>query len=327
MTKSIFNILDKLTTAEPTRNDLNYLIKKSYQISISFLRAKFQSKLSSLSIDAGGIEDLAMDAIVPLFVKNKENQLGIFWTLKNWNDPILSDEDANYFLSRIIWRRVDQSVTKLLKERDPVFAKILKTLNYCISNNEYCKTRYFGTIYVLKSSSNNVIDGPLINDKSFNLIPNNLFANKQVKLFENIFEYLAEKDIFYPAIPLNLLVLRIKNYYAIEAPNFNQHENSISDQIFLDSIVENALLGIKEKLYNDYVSKNKMSSEEAIMIYTSFTNISDDLLSGGMHGSLFSYLKHQNLSLTKELYYSKYNNKVSYLLSLFKNDLVEHIHT
>ena len=49
--------------------------------------------------------------------------------MEKWNDSIDSEGSANYFLSRIIWRRVDQTVTKLYKENDPVFDKILKIEN------------------------------------------------------------------------------------------------------------------------------------------------------------------------------------------------------
>lgn len=326
MTKSIFDILNGLKDSDPPRIELNFLIKKSYQISISFLKAKFSTKLSSLSLDGNGIEDLAMDAIVPLFVKNKEGVLGINWALQKWNDPILNDVDADYFLSRIIWRRVDQSVTKILKERDPIFAKILKTLNFCVSANEYCKVRYFGTVFVIKASTHpKVIDGPVINEDNFNLIPNNFFAEKQTKLFEKIFNYLDKQTDYFPAVPLNLLVQRVKNYHSDNTEVQKQAEFSLSDQLFLNNIVEEALEGTKEKIDVYYVSKNKMNESEAEMIYASFTNIAQDLLHGGMHGSLYSYLKHQNSSLTKEVFYSKYNNKVSYLLSLFKNELADNI--
>lgn len=326
MTKSIFDILNRLKDADPVRTELNFIIKKSYTISISFLKAKFSSKLSSLSLDGNGLEDLAMDAIVPLFVKNKEGVLGISWALQKWNDPILNDVDADYFLSRIIWRRVDQSVTKLLKERDPIFAKILKTLNFCISTNEYRKERYFGTVFVIKASTTSkLIDAPVINEENFYMIPNNFFGDKQTNLFEKIFTFLEEQTEYFPAIPLNLLVQSVKNYHSGNTEINSQYDFSMSDQLFLNNIVEDALGGIKEKLDVYYVSKNKMSPSEAEMIYASFTDISEDLLAGGMYGSLFSYLKHQNPNLTKEIFYSKYNNRVSYLLSLLKKDLAENI--
>ena len=326
MTKNILDILNSLKVAEPVRTELNFIIKKSYTISISFLKAKFASKLSSLSLDGNGLEDLAMDAIVPLFVKNKEGVLGISWALQKWKDPILNDVDADYFLSRIIWRRVDQSVTKLLKERDPIFAKILKTLNFCISTNEYQKVRYFGTVYVMKvSTPQNEINGPVINEENFYMIPNNFFGDKQTNLFEKIFTYLEEQTEFFPAIPLNLLVQSVKNYHSDDTEKLSQYDYSMSDQLFLNTIVEVALGGIKEKLDVYYVSKNKMSHSEAEMIYASFTDISKDFLNGGMHGSLYSYLKHQDSSLTKDIFYSKYNNRVSYLLSLLKKDLADNI--
>ena len=69
----IIDILNKIKFSEPSRLELNFLISKSYQISISFLKSKFASKLDFLSGDQHGIEEIAMDAIVPFFVKSSNN--------------------------------------------------------------------------------------------------------------------------------------------------------------------------------------------------------------------------------------------------------------
>ena len=329
MKESIFqlhNIFTKLNKNDLSRNEQNFLIKKSYQISISFLKAKFSTKLNFLSLDESGLEDLAMDAIVPLFVKNRYNTLGILRALQKWNDPIENDADADYFLSRIIWRRVDQSVTKILKERDPIFAKILKTLKVCIANNNYRQVRHFGTVFILKySSQNKIIDGPVINEENFDLLPMEYFTYKQKKLFDIIFNYLENETDYFPAIPLNILVKRIRNYHYSIINDSDENEVSFDEKFSFDLIVEDALSSIKEKLDIYYVAKNKMTEDEAEMIYASFSNISEDLVHGGIQDSLFAYLKHHNPSLTKEVFYSKYNNRMSYLLSLFKSDLIEKV--
>lgn len=323
-TVTLKNLFSKLNSTELNRDELNFLIKKSYQISISFLKSKFSSKLNFLSLNENGLNDLAMDAIVPLFVKNKDNILGILKALQKWNDPIETDSDADYFLSRIIWRRVDQSVTKLLKDRDPIFGKILKTVKVCIANNNYKQVRHFGTVFILKDNlPKTVIDGPVINEENFNRLPMEYFSYKQTKLFEIIFNHLENETVYCTAIPLNLLVKRIRNFHNTAIHEISETDVSYADKFSFNLIVEEALHSIKNKLHIDYVSKNKMTDDEAKMIYASFSNISEDLLHGGLNNSLFSYLKHNNPTITKKDFYSKYNNRMSYLLSLFKSNLAE----
>ena len=74
---SLHIILSRFRTNNQSRKDINYLIEKSYIISLSFLKVNFKSKLQFLKSDTQSIEDIAMDAIVPLFVKSKFDLLGI----------------------------------------------------------------------------------------------------------------------------------------------------------------------------------------------------------------------------------------------------------
>jgi hypothetical protein len=90
-------------------------------------------------------------------------------------------------------------------------------------------------------------------------------------------------------------------------------------------VVEEAMVSVREKLDTYYVSKNKLSTGEADLMYASFSNIAKDMLNGGLHDSLYEYLKDHDNSLTKELFYVKYYNRMNYLLSLFKNQLVDNI--
>ena len=179
----------------------------------AFLKSKFLSQLNYLKNDDLTVDDIARDAIIPLFVKNNSDQLGICRSLETWNDKLNSQSDADYFLSRIIWRRVDQTVTKLYKQRDPIFDKILKTLNVSIKNQGLSKVRYFGTVYIMQNKGSEVI-GEVVTEESFNAIKEKYFGMKHKEMFHNLFEYLLINTNFAPAIPLNLLVKRIKLYHA-----------------------------------------------------------------------------------------------------------------
>ena len=320
----IIDILNKIRFSELTRIELNFLISKSYQISISFLKSKFASKLDFLSTDQQGLEEIAMDAIVPFFVKNSQNDYGLQRSLEKWNDPIETNSDASYFMSRIIWRRIDQAVTKILKERDPIFEKIIKTLHVCIKNNGYRKVRYFGTLYILQDSSYE-IDANVIDEEKFNELPLEIFGLKQTKLFTSIFHFIESKTVFCKAIPLNLLVKRVKYYHTDLIDAGYEGQTITSDKYSLDIVVEEAKHSIKEKLDTYYVSKNKLTALEADMMYASFDNIAKDMLNGGLHDSLYDYLKDHDNSLTKNIFYAKYYNRMNYLLSIFKTKLVENI--
>ena len=321
---NLAEILNEVQFSNISRKNINFLISKSYRISNSFLQAKFKNNLKSLQNDILTIDDIAMTAIIPLFLKNEDGEMGIKSSISKWNDKLETESDCEFFLSRIIWRRVDQAVTKILKERDPFFEKILKTLNVCINTTELKKIRFFGTVLILENQFSKITK-PVIDEDRFNLIPEKSFTFKQAELFLNIFDYLKTNTDFSPAIPLNLLVKRIKNSFLNEIYFQTGYSFNNIEEISLQEIVNNGLTDIKKKLDINYVSKNKIGQEDADFIYGAFNNISKDMLNGGMHDSLFSYLKDYNQSLTREIFYAKYHHIMNYLLTQFKNNISKNV--
>ncbi|MCW8850768.1 MAG: hypothetical protein OQJ81_12375 [Melioribacteraceae bacterium] len=288
------------------------------------MNAKFKNKLKSLKNDILTYDDIAMAAIIPLFVKNKNGEIAIKSSISNWKDELETESDYEYFLSKIIWRRVDQAVTGILKERDPFFEKILKTLNVCINTTELKKIRYFGTVLVLENQFSSVTK-PVITETEFSLIPEKLFTLKQSELFFNIFHYIKENTHYAPAIPLNLLVKRIRNSFLSEIKFLSCSGFNAPDEMSINEIVNNGLIEVKEKLDIYYVSKNKIRKDDADFIYAAFKNISKDMMNGGIQDSLFNYLKDFNKTLTKDTFYIKYHHIMNYLLTNFKNNIKKNV--
>jgi hypothetical protein len=68
------------------------------------------------------IENIAADAIAPLFSCNgTDNIIGIKKSLEQWEKPIENEAGADFFIHKVVWSRIAQHITKLLKETDPVF--------------------------------------------------------------------------------------------------------------------------------------------------------------------------------------------------------------
>lgn len=317
-------LLDKVKTSVYNRVELNSLVEYTYLIALSFLKVNFASKLKFLESENRNLEDIAMDSIIPLFVKTTNGKLGIQNSIAAWDEDLNSATNSSYFISKLIWKRVEQTVTNILKERDPIFNKILKTLNTCISNNNLRKERYFGTVIIQPECSED-FHGKLIPPEEFNRIPNRIFCLKQMELFNSLFAYIAEDTNYSIAIPLNVLVQKIKDFYN------NIYDNRFDDsyyscpEIIYRNIIEDGLKSIEDKIDCFYVAKNKLSPDESEMIISSFHSIAEDVVYGGMKGSLFAYLKHFNKSLTKDIFYSKYHHIMNYLLSNFKNSIAENL--
>ncbi|MCB0748381.1 MAG: hypothetical protein KDC90_13045 [Ignavibacteriae bacterium] len=313
-------LLKKIQQDTITQAELKTIIEFCFNTSASILHNYYKTKIDKKNYSKEFVDDLAIDAIVPLFIKNKSGVLGIKRAMDNWSDQIADDADAEFFISRLIWKRTDQAITNMLKEQDPIFNKILKTLNICITTSNIKKIRYLGTVYVVENQTE-VLDGNLIKNENFKNIPNDLFGYKQVILFEKLFDYLKRETHFTPAIPLNLMIKRVKEYY-IQKHFHSKSVHAEQDNIFLyDDIVQIGLNSIKEQLDTYYVPNYRLNENDAELIMSSFKNISEDLLNGGMNGSLYDYLKSQNVSLSSEKFYSDYHSIMNYLFNNFKKQI------
>jgi hypothetical protein len=78
-----------------------------------------------------------------------------------------------------------------------------------------------GTIYIVPSEYNE-IRGRIIREDEFNQIPTSLF-NFNNKILQKIFSYIQKDTEFADAIPLNLLILRIKE---AEISSFESQDSS-----------------------------------------------------------------------------------------------------
>ena len=319
---NVLELLLKARDEELSRKEMNFLVEYSYKISIAFLKSKFLSQLNFLRNGDITVEDIAIDAIIPLYINNTSNQLGICRSLEMWNDSLKSKSDADYFLSRIIWRRVDQTVTKLYKQRDPIFDKILKVLNVNIKKLNLCKVRYFGTVYIMQDKGSELV-GEVISENIFNSLKDEYFGLKHKEMLPKLFEYLLNETDYAPAIPMNALVKRIKYHHAMRLESSYSEEPETGDLITINEIVNEGLCSVKQKLNDFYLTKNRLTLEETKNIYSAFVTISKDAMNGGINDSLYKYLKDFDPTLSKKTFYSKYQNIMNYLLSGFKKSISE----
>ncbi|MFZ1289599.1 MAG: hypothetical protein WAR79_05900 [Melioribacteraceae bacterium] len=319
---SLLQLIQKIKNETINLTEINLLVEYSSKIAISFLKTNYKSKINYRLYYQDTIEDIAIDSIVPLFIKNNSGVLGLKRSLENWTTPIDTEEESNFFLSKIIWKRTDQALTNSLKEKDPFFEKILKTLSLCVTKNNLRKLRYFGTVYIVQDNLAE-LDSNLIKYESFKNIPSEIFGFKQIVLFDKLFEYLKTKTEFTPAIPLNLLIKRIKEYH-LEKSKIEEIEYTTEDNSFIyDEILKLGLNSIQEKIDTFYIPNERVTKDDAELLMTSFEDIAKDMLNGGMSGSLFDYLKFRKNTLTSEQFYKNYHTVMNNLLKNLKIKLVE----
>lgn len=305
------------------QSSLNCLIEKSYKAALTYVRYNYRRINKFLAAVDSLTEDLALESVAPLFCAESDNQvLPIIREYKFWQPPIHTEEDAVYFLNKVTASRVEQFLSHLLKERDPFFAKTLDSVNYLIKKNGFKKVRYFGQRYIVSEDCDE-INAKVIDQDSFESLPSELFQNQKTVL-ENIFIYIKEETEFFPAIPLNALVNRLRelNLKSYSAAPF---ENSSSSRFEVDEIVYAGLCTALQKLQESYATTQKLSQCECENFKKALKDMAEDLKDGGINRGLFEYLQPHAKGLTKMEYQEKHHNILEYLLKVMKSTIKEEI--
>jgi hypothetical protein len=139
---------------------------------LSTLRFNYKRIHKIIDRDELSLDDIAIDSIASLFVRDAEGKFSAITSAFNsWQPPIQTEEEALYFLNKLIQKRVEQHISFLLREFDPFFSKLMDSVNYLIKKNNFKKVNCFGTVYINNSDSESI---------SGKTIPVDEFENKRL---------------------------------------------------------------------------------------------------------------------------------------------------
>jgi hypothetical protein len=313
MLPDVFILLEKLSAGTASHTEINILIKISSRIAKAYISRNY-SRMSRLNeYFQANQDEIAMDAIAGLFCRDKEDKnYSIINSFNAWQPPIETKEDALYFLNKITASCVEQYLSEMLREADPVFSKIYNSVGYALRKKGYKKSMHAGCKYIVKTAeiefNRNHIDAD-----SFGRIPLNIF-NGRDKYLDDLFDYI-ESAGFVPAIPLNQLVARLKNIY-LNYPS--RLDDSLNDNFKIDEIISFAVKEIDNFLQEKYVKKDKITPAEAGHFLSALKDMSFDLKDGGLNPGIYTYLEKYIPGLQNLDSYDKYHNILEYLLKLLK---------
>jgi len=320
---SYYNFLRKLCNGEYNQREINNFVEQLFKLTLSYIRFRYNKIKRVAELNYNTIEDIAVEAIAPLFQRSNDTQnFAITDEIRKWNPPIESEDSAKFFINKLIAKRVEQHISFMLRESDPFFSRILDSLNYIIRKTGYCKTNYLGKIYITENGNSEII-WKVISVEEFENIPA-VLLNDRKKLFSAIFNYLRTETDYFPAIPLNELIIRLKhiNGTGYLAPN---NTNEFADKMEINEFVKRGLKKTENKMKEVYLNKGKLTQNEYESFRSALKTMAEDLQDGGINRGLFLYLQPYFSEITDEEYQDKYHNILEYLLRLLKEKIAEEL--
>lgn len=291
-------------------------------IALRILRNKFQSNIGQFPQQVLTIQDLATDAITPLFIKDKSGELPIRKALLNWDKEINDEAAAFFFLSQIIGIRVEQEISKKLKEVDPFFGKILRSINHLVETNKIKKVSWFGVVYLVEKGQYEITQKPIEPEFIENL-PALMFVGTNEKIINNIFLHIKTETDFFPAIPLNALIRKIKqvNGSFLQQRSSETKEEHFEEELNVERVVNESLNIVNDRLDKFYLGKGKLNVNETAILKEVLIDLSNDLKDGGISRGLYEYINAHMVELSKEDFYERYHQTLDYLLRLLKKEI------
>ena len=317
-----FQILHLLATLD-SQQSVNKLVEVCYKIALSTLRFNYKRVHKIIVRDELSLDDIAIDSITSLFVRDEENKFfAITLAFNSWQPPIKTEEEVLYFLNKLVQKRVEQHISLMLREADPFFARLMDSVNYLIKKYDFNKINHFGTVYVVNSSCNEILS-PTISVEEFQSLPYSLFADRK-SLLQNLFSHLSSNTTFFAAIPFNTLINKLKELN-ISLYKISESTKEHSETFEINAVVDSALENVFKKLNEAYLVKGKLSEEEAKVFRKTLNEMAEDLKDGGVNPGLYNYLSANFPGLEEECYKQKYHNIIEYLLKLLKKDIADQL--
>lgn len=318
----ILTALNKLAEGNNQRSsEINFLIEKAYLLASSYLGINHKNIFRLLQKGEYSINEIAVDAIAPLFITDDEKNLTpLAISFVNWVPEIENENDASFFLNKVVSGRVEQHIFSLLREYDPFFSKILDSVNYLIKIGGYKKALVAGKTFIVNYETSEIC-GNIISREEIEKIPVSILIDKK-KLLPSVFNYICDETNFFPAIPLNDLIYRLKH---INFAEYLTRDDSVKMNVKyeLAQYTDFGFKAAKEKLHLSYLNKGKLSPFETECIEQALKDMSDDLLDGGISPGMYNYLTVYMNNLDKEFYLQKYHNILEYLVKTMKLVIAE----
>lgn len=221
----------------------------------------------------------------------------------------------------------EQQITKVYREIDPFFAKIYDSVKYLIKISELQKISYFGQILIVKDRKGNYRN--IIDKDNFDTIPTHIFDRKLNNILFSVLNYLEESTEFSTAIPINLLVKKLKILKINEFSEFEYYEGNSElileeSEIAVEKIINDGLIKTFSKLEN-INSNNKYNSDEFSNFKNVLINFAADLTNGGIQKSTYEYFLEICPGLSSDIFYEKYQNTIYYLMNDLKKQISKKI--
>ncbi len=140
-TSNLAKLVLSICGGKYSQSDLGEFVSLVQKISLSYL--KYQEVIGKhirweRNKNIGELEDLALDCVAGLFMRNEQGmfiQFNKYFLQNSMNLAALADADIMVLLRRLVIKKTKQELSRIFKERDPEGAKIVRNIKVAIKSS------------------------------------------------------------------------------------------------------------------------------------------------------------------------------------------------
>ncbi len=312
----------------PTELEKNYLFEML--IEVARIRIRFVSKTKYFSLERNEIsmDDIALEAVSNLLSNNDADYLdSLRKTFVSWDPKITTEEEANFFVNKILDRSIYQSIVKKYTEIDPLFSKILKEIKRIhLANHQFKLIQKTGVDYLSMVSDEEFNELNLIpQDELIVLTINQYPDNNYIRgWIEEVFNSILEFTEYSPMLPINSLALKIKiEMGAVHKIDLNVLPDPEMIVLYKEGIVF-SLKKVHTRIQSLTKKKEAYDEKTSAIFSDAITDIANDLMQGEVVKNYYNYLRYYDSNLTIDVYRDTYRSQFEYLIKLLKNEIANY---
>lgn len=299
-------------------------------IEVARIRIRFVSRTKYFSLERNDIsmDDVALEAVSNLLSNNDADYLeSLRKTFISWGPKIVTEEEGDFFINKIIDRSIYQCIVKKYSEIDPHFSKILKEIKRIHqSNHQFKLIQRMGVDYLSTLNFEDIDELKIIpQDELIVLTISSVPDNNYIRgWIEEVYNSIQEYTNYNPILPINSLALKIKlEMGAVNKIEFNVMPDPEMLVLYKEGIVS-SLRRVHSRIKNLKKKKNAYDDRTAAIFHEAITDIANDLLEGEAVKNYFDYLKYYDSELTMDIYRDNYRSQFEYLIKILKNEIANY---
>ncbi len=331
----IAELLSKIDQNRINRQEIEEFARICLRCAIVYI--KKQLKLGRLFLESGHeteIEGVAADCIADLFTRDERGRYTYIVRFFS-NLQMAAENREDYFLAlrQLMAGRVKQHLTNIYRQRDPLGAKIRRSIKTAVKNNDHLEIiKEYSEEYIVYRKHGAIKETIFADIFEISAkARDHLSENKSTGQFLTaLLSACAKQKNTAVAVNFKDVMMILREWRsALENPpgtHINQQNSAHSFQLDeLAQAVDKILAKLSEKLQKKYVAMEKLSLEQALAIQQALFDMSKDVLQGERLEDNYAYLKKYWPDLSYKNYLNHTRKIFEYFVRLYKQELEKNI--